>query len=257
MRQKVRRSLLLVSMVLFPVTMNFLSPVIIVFASLEGVIAGSFLFFGLLFVGSLLLGRAFCGWACPAAGVQEACFPMNGKRVRGRAPLVKYIIWVPWLAAIAAAATSAGGYRQINPLFFTETGVSVDSVPKLIVFIMVFAAFFVLSVTIGKRAGCHTICWMAPFMVLGRRLGTLLHIPGLKLRVQADHCTNCKACENRCPMSLPVNAMVQRGTMEHDDCILCGQCVDTCSKKVLQYGYGIRKPVSTRQKAGIATDQRV
>lgn len=255
MRQKVRRSVLLVSMVLFPVTMNFLSPVIIVFASLEGVIAGSFLFFGLLFVGSLLLGRAFCGWACPAAGVQEACFPMNGKKVRGRAPLVKYIIWVPWLAAIAAAALSAGGYHRIDPLFFTETGVSVDSVPKLIVFVMVFAVFFVLSLTVGKRAACHTVCWMAPFMVLGKRLGTLLHIPGLKLSIDSEHCTNCKLCETRCPMSLPVNTMVYKGSMEHDDCILCGECVDNCPKQVLSYAYGIRRPATPHNAKVVSNRQ--
>lgn len=247
MRQKVRRSLLLFSMVLFPVTMNFLSPFVIVNASFEGVIAGSFLFFILLFVSSLVLGRAFCGWLCPAGGVMESCFPLKNKKVKGRARLIKYFIWVPWVAAICFAAIEAGGYRAINPLYFTESGVSVDSFYKLIVFVVVFALFFILSVTVGKRAACHTICWMAPFMVIGKKIGTLLHIPSLKLNADPARCTGCKACETRCPMSLLVQTMVENASLRHDDCILCGECVDACPKKVISYGFGITKPVLKAQ----------
>jgi polyferredoxin len=253
MRQKVRRSLLLFSMVLFPVTMNFMSPFVILNASFEGVIAGSFLFFILLFVSSLLIGRAFCGWLCPAGAVQEACFPMKNKGVKGKARLIKYFIWVPWVASIVMAAVMAGGYHEINALYFTESGVSVDSVYKLIIFVFVIALFFVLSVTLGKRAGCHTICWMAPFMVIGKRLGGWLHIPSLKLNADNTKCTGCKLCEARCPMSLPVNTMVGKGSMANDDCILCGECVDSCPKKVLAYDFGVNNSVKTAQQQKTAS----
>lgn len=246
MRQKVRRSLLLFSMVLFPVTMNFLSPFVIVNASFEGVIAGSFLFFILLFVSSLLIGRAFCGWLCPAAGVQEACFPMKSRRVRGRVLWIKYFIWIPWIAAIVLGAVTAGGYRRIDPLYFTDAGISVDNVYKLVIFIFVAGLFFVLSVTVGRRAACHTICWMAPFMVMGKWVGRVLHIPSLRLNTAPSKCTGCKRCEVRCPMSLEVNAMVKKGSMTNRDCILCGECVDACSDKVIAYGFGI-----SRASAGV------
>lgn len=249
MRQKVRKIVLLVSMVLFPVTMNFLSPFVILNASFEGVIAGSFLFFILLFVSSLFLGRAFCAWVCPAGGVQEACASVKNKKVRGKADLIKYFIWVPWLAAIVLGAVMAGGYHQVNPLYFTDNGVSVDSVYKLIIFVFVLALFITLSLTVGKRAGCHTICWMAPFMVIGRRLGSLLHIPALKLNADAHKCTNCMLCESRCPMSLPVNSLVGKGSMRHDECILCGECVDSCPQKVIKYGFGVVKSAPKCRKA--------
>ncbi len=243
MRQKVRKSILLFSMALFPVTMNYMSPYVIVNGSFEGIIAGSFLFFGLLFVSSLFLGRAFCGWLCPAGGVQEACFPMKGKKVKGKKRFIKYAIWAPWIATIAVAAVRAGGYHAVEPLYLTDSGVSVDSIYKLVIFLFVLALFFTLSVTVGKRAGCHTVCWMAPFMVIGRRLGMLLHVPSIKLNPEAGRCVSCKRCETRCPMSLSVNAMVKRGSMANDDCIVCGECADACSEKAIRFGFGIVRPV--------------
>lgn len=41
-----------------------------------------------------------------------------------------------------------------------------------------------------------------------------------------------------CPMSLPVSRMVEAGNMESSDCILCGNCIDSCRKKVIAYRFG-------------------
>ena len=38
-------------------------------------------------------------------------------------------------------------------------------------------------------------------------------------------------------MSLDVNGMVHAGTMENDECILCGECVDVCPKDVIRYTF--------------------
>ena len=37
----------------------------------------------------------------------------------------------------------------------------------------------------GRRAGCHTICWMAPFMIIGRKLRNLVAWPSLRLTAQS------------------------------------------------------------------------
>jgi len=80
MRQKIRKALLLVSFLLFPVTINYFSPYIIMDGASQGIIAGSFITFTLLFFVSLFFGRAFCGWVCPGAGIQEWCFAVNDKK---------------------------------------------------------------------------------------------------------------------------------------------------------------------------------
>jgi ferredoxin-type protein NapH len=78
-RQKIRKAIILISFLLFPITINYFSPYIIIDGAAQGIIAGSFITFVLLFIVSLFLGRAFCGWVCPGAGIQEFCFTVNLK----------------------------------------------------------------------------------------------------------------------------------------------------------------------------------
>ena len=78
-RQRTRKTLLLISTLLFPLTMNYLSPYLIINGSFEGVLAGCALLFIGQFVTSLLFGRAFCGWVCPVGGLQEICAGVQPK----------------------------------------------------------------------------------------------------------------------------------------------------------------------------------
>lgn len=237
-RQSIRKGLILISFLLFPVVMNFLSPYLIVVGAAEGIITGSFLFFGLLFVSSLVLGRAYCGWLCPAACMQEASFGVNGKKAGGgKKDWIKYFLWVIWLGGIGAAALAAGGFHKVDPLYLTESGISVDSPMKYVIYYGVLTIFVVLSFVFGKRASCHYICWMAPFMVLGKKVRNIGKWPVLHLEADSGKCVDCKACEKKCPMSLEVNKMVRRGSMENTECILCGECVDCCGKKAIKYSF--------------------
>ncbi len=74
-------------------------------------------------------------------------------------------------------------------------------------------------------------------MALGRKLRNLGNWPALRLKAVIERCINCQRCTQACPMSLDVNGMVQRGVMEHSECILCGSCVDTCPKKAIGYSF--------------------
>jgi ferredoxin-type protein NapH len=69
MRQKIRRTILLISFLFFPITLYYFSPALIIMGAAAGIIVGSFVLFGVLFVSSLLVGRGFCGWVCPGAGL--------------------------------------------------------------------------------------------------------------------------------------------------------------------------------------------
>ena len=81
-RQKIRKGLILISFLFFPITIYYLSPVLIVAGAAKGVVTGSFIVFGLMFLVALVLGRVFCGWVCPGAGLQEACFSVRDKEVK-------------------------------------------------------------------------------------------------------------------------------------------------------------------------------
>jgi polyferredoxin len=241
-RQNIRKALLLISFLMFPITFNFFSPYLIIVGASEGIISGSFIFFIFLFISALVFGRAYCGWLCPGATIQEFCFDVNNRRVRnGRANWIKYFIWVPWILSIIAAAVSAGRFKEINPIYMTETGISIDSPEKYVIYYFVLMAFILMSILIGRRAGCHYICWMAPFMIIGNKIKNVGEWPSLHLEADKSKCPNCKQCEKKCPMSLKVNSMVKNEKMKHDECILCGECIDNCSKGAIKYVYKWRK----------------
>jgi hypothetical protein len=63
-----------------------------------------------MFLSALILGRAWCGWGCPAGGLQEAASAVNsGPFKTGKRDWIKWFIGV-----IVAAAVSAGGYGGIS-----------------------------------------------------------------------------------------------------------------------------------------------
>jgi polyferredoxin len=243
-RQAVRRTLLLLSFIAFPVTMNYFSPYLIVDSAFQGIVNGSLIVFASMFVGSLVFGRLWCGWICPAAGLQEPLLRVNSRRVGRRVDLVKWLIWVPWVALIVFAVVRAGGYTTINPLYGTVGGISVAGdadrpvVAAYAIYFSVVLLFFGLALALGRRAGCHSVCWMAPFMIAGRAARNTVAWPSLRLVADQSKCKQCGSCTAACPMSIDVQAMVFRGSMEDSECVLCGTCSDTCPNHVIRYSFG-------------------
>lgn len=235
-RQSLRRGLIVVAMLLFPITLYYFSPYLIIVGASEGIVTGSMMVFLLMFISALFLGRGFCGWLCPAGGISECLSHVNSKPAKGgKFDYIKYLIWVPWLLAIAAAVFYAGGLKTLNFFYQTIGGISVARPEAYFIYYGVVGLIVLLSLTTGRRGFCHYVCWMSPFMILGNKLGSVLGIPSLKLVSEASHCIGCKKCTDQCPMSLPVEAMVKAGGIKHSECILCGACIDTCPKHVINF----------------------
>ncbi len=239
MRQKIRKSVIIATFLSFPVTMNFLSPYIIVRGAFLGSMSGSFLLFGFLFVSSLAAGRAYCGWACPVAGLQECLFPVRGRRVE-KGNWAKWLIWVPWMGLVVFAAIKSGGLKRFEPFLLTEGGISISAPRMFITYFIVIGVLLTLSLSVGRRSFCHHLCWMAPFVIVGARIKKALRIPSLRLRAESEKCIECGKCTTGCPMSLEVQAMVGKGDMFNDECILCGECVNGCPKNVIRYAFSPR-----------------
>lgn len=240
LRQNIRMTLLLISLFLFPVTIYFFSPVLVIQGASQGIAVGSLIVFLGMFVFSLVLGRAFCGWLCPAGGIQECCFlAVNKKAKGGKWDRIKYIIWVPWIFTIMFFAVKAGGLNTTDFLYQIEGGISINDKYDFIIYYFFVGLIVLLALAGGRRAFCHYVCWMAPFMVIGAKIRSILPLPSLHIRTIKENCISCRSCEQKCPMSLPVTRMIQQQAMNNLECILCGQCVDTCKKGALHYSFKV------------------
>lgn len=241
-RQATRKAIILGAFLLFPIVLNYFSPYVIIDGAAQGIVNGSLVVFALMLLSAIFVGRLWCAWVCPAAGLQEACFAANERPARGgRFNWIKWGIWIPWIGLIVFAAISAGGYKTLNLLHLTESGVSVDEPLKYIIYYIVVGTIFALSLFAGRRAFCHYGCWMAPFMIIGRKIRNTLNTPALRLRANTTECRQCEQCTRGCPMSLPVHEMVKRGAMENSECILCGTCIDHCPHQVITYTFSAGK----------------
>jgi ferredoxin-type protein NapH len=238
-RQKIRNAMTLLMFALFPVIYYYFSPYLIIMGAAEGVIVGSLIVFASLFVFSLFLGRAFCGWVCPAGATQELCAHVRDKNFNnGKLNWIKYAVWVPWITVIIVMFLQTGAVRAVDPFYQTYYGISITGLESAVMFLAIAGLIAGIALTAGRRAACHTICWMAPFMIIGRKIRNAVNWSALQLEADSSKCINCMACTRNCAMSLDVNAMVQKQAMENTECILCGKCVDVCPEGVIKYSFG-------------------
>lgn len=235
-RQKIRKVILILTFILIPLTIFYVSPIVIMMGASEGIVSGSMILFILLFLLSLFVGRLWCGWLCPMGAWQELCSPVMKRTVKeGRLNYIKYIITVIWLAVIANAFFSAGGIRGIDPFYGTVNGISISSVDVLMVVGMIFFIIFVVAFITGKRGTCHVVCPIAGIMVAGRTIRNRIGWPALQLNADTGLCIDCNKCQKECPMGLDVHGMVRQKKMENPDCILCAHCSDICPKGAITY----------------------
>lgn len=239
-RQKIRKLFLIVSLLLFPITLYYFSPALIFDAGMRGVINGSFIVFMALFVLSIPFGRLFCAYLCPAGGLQECAFVVNDKLPKqGWRNKIKYVIWSAWILTVAVCYVSAGKESHAMTVdFFFETvdGISVSGLQSYIIYYGILCLILIPAIAGGKRTFCHYFCWMAPFMVLGIKLRRGLHLPGLHIKVkEKESCISCGRCNRECPMGIDVVQQIKDGKIESLECIQCGACIDHCPHHVLSY----------------------
>jgi polyferredoxin len=237
-RENFRRTIITISAFLMPFTMFFISPVVILMAAAEGIINSSAAVFIVLFIASLFIGRFWCGWLCPSGGMQDALGSGSRKKPSGGwKDYIKFAFFVPWVGLIVWSFIAAGGISAANLLYGTEEGIYPEI---LYVYLIVLIAIVVFTFALGKRSICRYICPMAVIMIIGRKIGSALHLPGLRLSAEPENCVECGRCDSACNMGIPVSAMVKENKTENRECILCGACVDACKKDAIKIGFGRR-----------------
>lgn len=238
-RQRVRRTVLAVLFLALPITLNYYSPYLMISGTAEGVATFSLVFWFAVLVSALLLGRSFCGWACPFNGLQQLWESVGVrplKRMRFL-PVLKYALWAAWVAGLGAVLANVGLWTRFGPLYMTENGVSVTELGNLVTYFML-VGLTLAPAALGRRGFCRYLCPFGVWGIVGETIGHALRVPRLRLRAIPERCNACGSCERACPMQLPVSAMVAEGRMRVTECFMCESCVDACPRKAIEVGFG-------------------
>jgi len=238
-RQRVRRTLLALFFLALPITLNYYSPYMMITGTAARVATFSLVLWVAVFVTAFVLGRSFCGWACPFNGLQQLWETVKIrplKRVRFL-PAVKYGLWAAWVAGVIGVAVAVGGWSRFDPFYMTDSGVSVTEAGNLITYFML-VGITLAPAALGRRGFCRYFCPFGVWGIVAEKLGHVMKVPRLHLSADAAACTSCGSCSRACPMQLPVEQMVHTASMRTTECFMCETCVDVCPSKAIDVEFG-------------------
>jgi ferredoxin-type protein NapH len=115
----------------------------------------------------------------------------NKQAKGGKRNWIKFFIWTPWIISIIMIFILSNKTKVINIFYATYYGISVSQPIAYSIYYGVVVLIVIMSFVGGKRAFCHYVCWMAPFMVIGTKFAALMRLPSLKLIADKDKCINC------------------------------------------------------------------
>jgi ferredoxin-type protein NapH len=176
---------------------------------------------------SVVIGRAFCGWACPMGLIEESLGRVVNprlERLRAFAGVDRWLKWLKWPALVgviylvlalnypderahAYAVRTASAFNLDAVKVAWDMGVRAYWVRAIILIGALVAALIVL------RAWCRYLC---PF---GALLGLFNKVSLIALRRDEEHCRNCGLYPRDC---------VHHTTPGTTDCIICGDCLQGC-----------------------------
>ncbi len=221
-------------------------------AATEAVAAGKTIYLPLLLsilplaIVTLLLGKVFCSWICPA----NLLFEITGK-LRGLlrfaeippaevkfSPANKYVLLAVGLliAAIVGLPIFALIYPPAALSRLLHGWIFGTPITGVLVVIGVIVVFELL---VSPRWWCRVMC-------PGGALYGLIGWPRLwRVKLDAGRCTHCRKCEPACEPGLdPV-------TESHGiECDNCGECVKACPEQALRFSVGL-PIVSARATRGV------
>ncbi len=202
---------------------------------------------GFLSLMGALLGRAFCGWACPMGLLQDITrkFWISEKVRKGLKsnvnPKFKNVKYLMLIAIPVTAYLSkdlfytnlcpVGGVTGTIPtlLFYSSEWMLGSAFPVKLTSIVLFSLLIVLV----ARGWCKYLCPIGAFLAPWNKLSRV----GITRDEKA--CKNCSLCEKSCPMDIR-----EIGLKPDNECIVCGRCVQSCKFNSLKLGL---IPFSTRK----------
>ncbi len=207
--------------------------------SKRSVINAGFVFFVLMILSTLVLGRFFCGWACHLVALQDLCAALLRRMgIRPKPLRSKGLALVPFVAGFYLFLWPLVQRWRLGTLdhpvtLELETTAFWATFPGLIITLLTFlVSGFAAVYFLGSKGFCTYACPYGAFFHTADRVAPL--------RIRAtDACEGCGHCTVACTSNVAVAVEVRRHGMVVDPgCMKCMDCVSVCPKDALYLGWG-------------------
>jgi polyferredoxin len=227
--------------------------------------------------GTLVLGRAFCGWVCPMGTTLDVCDKALARKTNPIADQKpkhrqwKFGVLVVLLAASVVGVQLAGWLdplsvvtrsyvtalqpyanflaERVLDLLFLVPGLASVLYPVegfLREYVLSFqqlifsshGLFALIFIGIVALGALNRRFWCRSLCPLGGLLALIGRYPLLR-RVVNDKCTNCLKCQRTCM----TDAIIERGArVVRGECVYCFTCEDVCPEGAIGFSFRSRAP---------------
>jgi cytochrome c oxidase accessory protein FixG len=188
------------------------------------VLAATLLLTSGFLVGTLLLGRAWCGWACPQTVLDDLSAPLLRWRARGGARAAAALLLLGLLSLLVGANLV---------WYFVEPHAFLDGLARGRLHPVAAGSWLVLAATVFLDLGFLRSRFCATACPYARMQGVLLDGHSLVVaydRERAPDCVECRACVRVCPTGIDIRDGLQM------ECIACAACIDACQPIMASLG---------------------
>jgi len=244
-----------------------------------------------LLVLAFLLGRSFCGWACPMGALIDFLHPALPPRSRQPATLYPGLPYIVLFFVLAGSLFGLPAAGFVDPFSILVRGLALAFYPafnhgvtELFTFTYQQAPGFVNALTEPVYAALRATVLpfsqkyydlavlsgailLAVFLLelvqrrffcrnicpLGGLLGLTARMGPFKGHGGSDDCKKCRLCRNLCRMG----AIGEDRLISMERCILCMDCRDKCPRNIISFRYAQPAhppaPVSLSRRAIVAS----
>jgi len=167
-----------------------------------------YILFGFSFLGTLFLGRFYCGWLCPFGAVQDIISKIPSKKLKITYKLNSHLLKIKYLLLILALVFVLKGKDSLLKLepftCFFKPNFSIFFIYSLV--ILVFSLFI-------PRFFCRYFCFVGAIFAVLSKLSLLKY----KLRCKKE---GCNLYKERCPLGI----IDELRNIKDSECIRCNLC---------------------------------
>ena len=172
-----------------------------------------------ILISSLIVGRGFCGYACPAGALQEVLSRLSPKQIRLKSKATNVVRFVSLMVVIGLVVGVIP-----SPIWWLYHAFGIFSlsfyfIPTVILIILLIGSLLVY------RPWCRLLCPFGALASLASRFSYL------KLNRKEGCIKGCLLCEKACP----TQEAYRTGTKS--ECYLCNRCIEACPKDALSLSH--------------------